>query len=327
MVDDYFGTRVADPYRWLDVREVKSDQDLLDRIRWVKFSHAAWLPDDSGFFYTRRPEPGSAGRGRRRLDAGPPVPYRQRAARLVEWKRGGSNESAAGRGEARRRPEPCTRFEPRHRAAAARRPVRQPEEHQETMTRNLILRSAGAALLALSLAACGGERNSSKTAGAGGLSPESPPQEIHAKLEFPNFYVYDLDSTEVQTSSLLAGHESLVLYVSTGCEVCHETIEAWKSMLSDIPSGVKVFAIVNDDVDFARKWVKTIEFPFPLYVDTRGVIIDKYGVEMYPTVFGVGSDGRVIYVRRGVSNIFTPARAVMLLHPPAASADTVESEN
>ena len=39
------------------VRDVASGQDLADHLRWVKFSGAEWLPDSSGFYYSRYPEP------------------------------------------------------------------------------------------------------------------------------------------------------------------------------------------------------------------------------------------------------------------------------
>ena len=39
------------------VRDVATGKDLPDRIRWVKFSRVAWVPDGSGFYYARYPEP------------------------------------------------------------------------------------------------------------------------------------------------------------------------------------------------------------------------------------------------------------------------------
>ena len=39
------------------VRDVASAHDLPDTLQWSKFSTAAWLPDDSGFFYERYPAP------------------------------------------------------------------------------------------------------------------------------------------------------------------------------------------------------------------------------------------------------------------------------
>lgn len=39
------------------VRDVATGQDLPDRLRWVKFSGAAWTHDEQGFFYSRYEEP------------------------------------------------------------------------------------------------------------------------------------------------------------------------------------------------------------------------------------------------------------------------------
>jgi prolyl oligopeptidase len=46
---------------WLTVRvrEVATGKDLLDTIRWVKFSGVGWTEDGQGFFYSRYPEPPS----------------------------------------------------------------------------------------------------------------------------------------------------------------------------------------------------------------------------------------------------------------------------
>ncbi|MEO8453088.1 MAG: prolyl oligopeptidase family serine peptidase [Gemmatimonadota bacterium] len=44
----------------ISIRDIEDGTDLPDRLRWVKFSNAAWTRDGQGFFYTRYPEP-SAG--------------------------------------------------------------------------------------------------------------------------------------------------------------------------------------------------------------------------------------------------------------------------
>jgi prolyl oligopeptidase len=47
------------------VRDVRTGKDLDDHLRWVKFSGASWLPDGSGFFYSRydAPKPGEQLKG------------------------------------------------------------------------------------------------------------------------------------------------------------------------------------------------------------------------------------------------------------------------
>ncbi|MCB9662504.1 MAG: S9 family peptidase [Alphaproteobacteria bacterium] len=69
------GWSVSDDGRWLayaiaeagsdwrtwKVRDVRTGEDLPDELLWVKFSNATWLPDGSGFFYNRYPEPSQTG--------------------------------------------------------------------------------------------------------------------------------------------------------------------------------------------------------------------------------------------------------------------------
>ena len=44
-------------WQTIRIRDVDSGQDVADEIRWVKFTTAAWLPDKSGFYYSRYPAP------------------------------------------------------------------------------------------------------------------------------------------------------------------------------------------------------------------------------------------------------------------------------
>ena len=44
---------------WIEyrVRDVETGEDLIDHLKWIKFSGAAWKKDGSGFFYSRYDEP------------------------------------------------------------------------------------------------------------------------------------------------------------------------------------------------------------------------------------------------------------------------------
>ena len=48
-------------WRTWKVRDVATGKDLDDVVKWVKFSGIAWLPDSSGFFYSRYTEPVEGG--------------------------------------------------------------------------------------------------------------------------------------------------------------------------------------------------------------------------------------------------------------------------
>jgi len=43
------------------IRNISSDEDLTDRVQWIKFSEPSWTKDSKGFFYSRFPQPGQSG--------------------------------------------------------------------------------------------------------------------------------------------------------------------------------------------------------------------------------------------------------------------------
>lgn len=44
-------------WRTIHVREIDSGKDLMDEVRWMRFSDISWTNDSKGFFYARYPEP------------------------------------------------------------------------------------------------------------------------------------------------------------------------------------------------------------------------------------------------------------------------------
>jgi prolyl oligopeptidase len=46
-------------WQTIRVRDVDTQRDLPDIIHWCKFTSISWMPDGSGFFYSRYPEPGT----------------------------------------------------------------------------------------------------------------------------------------------------------------------------------------------------------------------------------------------------------------------------
>jgi prolyl oligopeptidase len=44
-------------WRTLHVRDIDSNKDLADEVRWMRFSGISWTNDSKGFFYSRYPEP------------------------------------------------------------------------------------------------------------------------------------------------------------------------------------------------------------------------------------------------------------------------------
>ncbi|HEV2125219.1 MAG TPA: S9 family peptidase, partial [Chloroflexota bacterium] len=55
----YALSRSGSDWQALRVRDLDSQTDLPDEIKWCKFTRPTWHPDQSGFFYSRYPEPGT----------------------------------------------------------------------------------------------------------------------------------------------------------------------------------------------------------------------------------------------------------------------------
>lgn len=53
----YAVTEAGSDWMVWKVREIATGKDLSDELQWSKFSGASWLPDSSGFYYGRFPEP------------------------------------------------------------------------------------------------------------------------------------------------------------------------------------------------------------------------------------------------------------------------------
>jgi len=59
----YGASLSGDEQSTLRIRDLKTGKDLKDVIPRTRMSSVAWLPDASGFFYTREPDPGSVPKG------------------------------------------------------------------------------------------------------------------------------------------------------------------------------------------------------------------------------------------------------------------------
>jgi len=46
-------------WQTISIRNLTTLEDLEEKIQWVKFTSIAWLPDETGFYYSRFPEPGT----------------------------------------------------------------------------------------------------------------------------------------------------------------------------------------------------------------------------------------------------------------------------
>lgn len=174
------------------------------------------------------------------------------------------------------------------------------------------LQAALAILVAAAmLSACGGDGGSKSSTQR--VANNSSPVPLERGQPFPEVTVTGLDSVKVSTTSLLRGHETFVLFISTACEACSDLLKVWNRRAGEIPEGMNVLLIVDEEVDYAARYASKAGIGFPLYCDTRSVFAKRHKMEVYPTAVAVRADGTMAFVRRGVTPLFTPDRAVMTL--------------
>lgn len=132
-------------------------------------------------------------------------------------------------------------------------------------------------------------------------------------IQLPSVLVSDIHGQETDIRNLL-GERTLIFFISTSCEVCKELVADWREYAPQLPSDMKLIAVVDESVDFGKAWAEKNEFPLPLFMDTHSVFSQAWGMDAYPTVAGVTADGWIAFARRGIApDYFTPARAETLI--------------
>lgn len=173
-------------------------------------------------------------------------------------------------------------------------------------------------LVCVVLVGCGGRDDAAPAPGAtggaaSGQTSRNTVTPLKPRMAFPPVAVKDLEGRVTDAATLVRGRDSIVLFVSLGCESCEELTALWTRLQGDLPEGANVFALADEDPDYARRYLAEHPFPFPLYCDTEGVFHDRYKMRAYPSVVGVLADGSVAYVGKAVTTEFTPKKAATLL--------------
>ena len=110
--------------------------------------------------------------------------------------------------------------------------------------------------------------------------------------QFPSLEVYDLQDNPVDFSQLLEGRYSIVAFVSNGCTPCTRLI-TFLDTLSAVKAGDFQIVLLARDAEPFRKTTpfQTLELKTETY--------EQLNVDIFPTILGVGADGRIRFVSSG----------------------------
>ncbi len=113
-----------------------------------------------------------------------------------------------------------------------------------------------------------------------------------------DFEVQDLNGRAVSFNSQ-RGHVTVVTFISTICPVSNAYNDRMTAVYKDYSAkGVK-FLFVNANRNESAKEIvehaKSVGFPFPVYLDSKGQAADLFDAQVTPQSFVIDSAGNVIY--------------------------------
>ena len=130
---------------------------------------------------------------------------------------------------------------------------------------------------------------------------------------FPSVELTGLDGAPVNTESIISGKKSIMLFLSISCHPCTEAIDSWKEYENNLPPDLEVLGICCSDPEYAEVYKKKTGFPFPVYCDTEHRFPGDFGIRAFPSMIGLDENGRIVFVRIGWSEDFSPPEVLELM--------------
>ena len=158
---------------------------------------------------------------------------------------------------------------------------------------------------AFTVNSCGEEQKTSDAVPAA-------PGPLELRMSFPSVDLVSVDGRAVNTKTLIQDRETIVFFVSLSCQSCEELIQTWTELTEDIPAGLNLFAVTDEEAEFAGDFLQENPFPFPLYCDEKDTFGTRHQVNVFPTVVGTTSEGKIAFLGKAVTPLFTPKKAMSM---------------
>ena len=119
----------------------------------------------------------------------------------------------------------------------------------------------------------------------------------------PSFTVRDINNRLINTASLISQGPLIIYFWATCCAPCKAELKALKKIITKHKdNNLRVLAISQDspsEVAKVKQTVKTQRLPFIIAMDKDKSIGQKYFVKALPSLYLIGTDGRVHVHTRG----------------------------
>jgi peroxiredoxin len=117
----------------------------------------------------------------------------------------------------------------------------------------------------------------------------------------PRFELKTMEGKAYSLQEVLARGPVLVAFFKVECPTCQYTFPFVERLYQQFHAqGAQVCGISQDDVRDTQRFAKEYGVTFPVLIDRHPYQISRaYGLELVPTVFLIGADGRVELVSDG----------------------------
>lgn len=143
----------------------------------------------------------------------------------------------------------------------------------------------------------------------------------------PSFTGLSTGGDSVAVGNAFSGERQVLIFLTSTCPFCRETLPAWKGMagrLSDssfVGQGVRVLGLTTDSLSDATKHAEANDLPFPLVPFPNRNLVSLYRGFTVPQTIVVDAEGRVIFARHGVIRTAQAVDSILAaLAPPRNTA-------